>query len=112
MSRDILGDFKVGYMGAKNLSASRPRASTEPSPIAIVAGRLFRQENITPPETLVIDRDGVICLTTEEGREFGIFIVAGKTFFIDKDGRSLSIASFKTLTAPNRANLSQQFELA
>jgi len=47
---------------------------------------------------LKIDRDGVICLTAQTGQEFGLFMVAGNTFFIDKDGRTFTLSAFKSLT--------------
>ena len=105
MNRDVLKDFESGYRKIDTSMESFTRTPLEPNLLAVLLGRIFRQKKLTPPKALTIDIDGVMCITINSGQQYGLFNVAGITYFIDKNGRTLSIGMFKKLTTQTDENL-------
>lgn len=100
MHRDLRAAFQVGYFDPQTPACvnrrTDGRSGNRSHLQAIALGQLFRKEGLSFPDALYIDADGVMCLSVT-GCVYGLFSVAARTFFIDADGRTLTLEQFKSL---------------
>lgn len=93
--RNVIDDFTIGYCGQQTVSVLRPRAVSEPSLQATLAGRLFRKSSLRPLDSLYVDSDGVMCARLADGREVALFITPNELLLIDPNGSVVSLNELK-----------------